>query len=94
MTKQINTLELYQTIANAIAQKYLAEITTQTAIKGERLSFEELMIHLTSIEKELTQKAVSLLEQTNHDQSSKDTDLTEDIHQIIKGTIEDLIKKL
>ena len=92
MATSNDTIEIYSNIANAISQKYLAEIKATTAIEGKRPPFDVLMNYLQGLEKDLTTNAMKLLEQAGDNVKSSDS--IDTFHTIINDTIESFVKQL
>lgn len=89
-----NTSEIFEQIAKAVADKYLAQVKIMSAKLGARPSFDELMQQLKKMEHELTKEGISYLESLKQD---KDCDMeiaTGDIKNIIRGTVEGFVKQL
>lgn len=94
MSNTNNTIRLFEDIATAISAKYIADVKAETVIQGERPSFDELMKYLREMEKELTSKAIKIIEQQKTKTSSAEKEMTEGFKGIIRTTIEGFIKQL
>lgn len=89
-----HTISLFEDVAETISAKYLAEIKMMAGIKGSRPDFEEIMPKLSAMEKELTQKALAILEAYKKEQPEASENVTDNLSRIIKSTIEGFIKQL
>lgn len=93
MGKIDDILNLFEDIAKATSDKYLAEVKILATMKGSRPGFDELMPILSNLERELTKQAVSILERQNN-AGENHSELTNGLNNIIKGSIEKFIKQL
>ena len=93
MSQPGNTISFFEDMAVAIAAKHLANIKAQTAVRGSRPDFDELMVHLKHLEQELTQKGLEFVE-TYSIENTPPGDITPRLKETIRKTIEGFIKLL
>lgn len=89
-----NDLSIFRIKAEAIVQKYSAELEVLTSERGSRPSFDELMGLLKNLEKELTGAGVQYAEEHKAPLGALDNALTDGLKAIIRDTIEHFIKTL
>lgn len=89
---KLNTL--FREMAKTLSDQYIHDIAAHTIISGARASFEELMPKLKMLEKDLTEKAVKLIEAYKKETGREADHLTDNFKYIIANTIQDFIKQL
>lgn len=91
---QVNApIETFRSIADAISAKYLAEVQLMAAEQGARPSFDDLMVLLKRMEKDLTSHGLKFME-SNKGAPQATADLTDRVKEIIRTCIEGFIRQL
>lgn len=94
MSQTANNIKLFESIANAIAVRYRAEISIRKAELSTRPPFEELLAILTKMEQELTKEGVQFHLKLKNLTPEESKLITNQLKEIIKTTIEQFIKEL
>lgn len=89
-----SSTDVFEQIANAVAEKHLAQIKIITAKLGARPPFDQLMVQLKEVEHELTKEGIEYIEIQKKTAACNIDDITTRLHTIIQSTIEGFIKKL
>jgi len=94
MNREGTLKELFRQKCANVSAKYLLDIKTDTAIRGDKPSFEDLMKVLRVLDTEITADGVRLLESYKTETGAIPDDLTADFKSIITETIEAFVKQL
>ena len=93
MSQVSNSISIFKDMAEAISAKYLAHIKLMEAEAGARPPFDDLMVQLKLMEKELTSQGVKFIEKFREPTTNRDS-VTNDLREIIRTTIEGFIRQL
>lgn len=89
-----SSTDVFEQIAGAVAEKHLAQIKIITAKLGARPPFDQLMTQLKEVEHELTREGVEYIESQKQSPDCNVEVVTNQLHTIIKATIEQFVKQL
>ncbi len=94
MSREQQVIDSFSNIASGVLAQYSHNIEALTAIRGGRPSFDELMSELQLLEKDLTSKAVKIIEVYKKEVDAPIEGLTNAMKQIITNTINIYIKSI
>lgn len=77
-----------------IIETYSADIAAATAIRGSRLTYEELKEKILMLDKALTEKGSSLIESYKKETGEDTTPLFDDFKSVIATAMQQFIKTL
>lgn len=94
MDSEQQVLSTFKEIASRISQQMLDDIVLLQQTGAERPSYETLMLKLKTLDKELTEKGVKLLETYKAATGTLPETLTTAVKTEIALAVEDFVKKL
>ena len=94
MDKTEKIKELFRGMVHNIIETYAADIAAATAIRGSRLSFDELKEKLLSLDKALTEKGASLIDIYKKETGEDTSELFADFKSVIASSMQQFIKTL
>lgn len=94
MDKVQKIKELFSDIAKQVVDEYKTDIAAGTALRGDKLSFEELKTKTFELDRALRDKAVKLIELYKKETQENGDVLIEDFRVIINSSLELFIKSL